>query len=246
MNTPPPPWSPPPGHPTLAGDEIHVWCASLRRPAEEVARLTAVLSAEERERGERFLSVPARNQFLVARGLLRLLLGRYLDSEPTRLTFRHGPAGKPALPGGGLHFNVSHSHELVVYAFTRRAEVGVDVEHVRPVVNEMELAERFFSPAEAAALRALEGERRREAFFRLWTCKEAYLKANGQGIAHGLERVEFSVHPEEPARMLRVDGEEEPARQWSLRGLAPAAGYVGALALACHDYRLTCWRWPDE
>jgi 4'-phosphopantetheinyl transferase len=226
--------------PALAEDEVHVWCGALEGRADTSGLLPA-LSEEERERLGRFRSRQAGNQFAVGRGLLRALLGRYLGVPPHWLTFRQGPQGKPALADpDALFFNASHSHGLALYAVTRLAEVGVDVEQVRPFANDLALAQRFFCSAESRALAALPETARVEAFFRLWTCKEAYLKACGTGLAHGLERVEMGVSPA-PPRILRIDGQEAPAARWSLEALTPVPGYVGALALEAHGYRLRCW-----
>ena len=229
-------------------DEVHVWAAALARPADQVAALALQLSGEERERAARFRHVPSRNEFIVARVLLRVLLGECLGADPREVRFSRTARGKPRLAGpdpAQLCFNVSHSHGLALFALTGRCEVGVDLEHVRPFSDEMGLAERFFTPREAAALRALDGRGRRETFFRLWTRKEAYLKAHGLGLSFGLERVEVSHTPEDPAHVVHIDGDRREAARWSLRTLSPAPGYVGALALQAHDYRLFCWRLAD-
>jgi 4'-phosphopantetheinyl transferase len=239
------PWPSSPGPVELTAGEVHVWCAALARPAEEVAELASLLSPDEQERAARYRVTTAREQFGVSRALLRVLLGRYLDRDPSRLEFRPGPQGKPALAGPApLSFNVSHSYGVALFAVRAGGEVGVDLEQVRPFENDLGLAERFFCAAEAAALRAL-GDERRAAFFHVWTRKEAYLKASGLGLAGGLERVEVSVPPDDPPRVLRIDGVADAARRWSLRALSPLPGYVGALAVEGHDYRLRCWRLDD-
>ena len=246
MDTPASPWPAPPGPVELAAGEVHVWCAALGRPPEEIAELVALLSADERARAARYRAPRAREEFQASRALLRVLLGRYLGRDPSRLEFRQGPQGKPALAGGArLSFNVSHSFGAALFAISAGGEVGVDLEQVRPFENDLGLAERFFCAGEWEALRAL-GEGRREAFFHVWTRKEAYLKAGGLGLSGGLERVEVSVPPDDPPRVLRIDGAEAPAQRWSLRALLPLPGYVGALALEGHNYRLRCWCLGDS
>jgi 4'-phosphopantetheinyl transferase len=241
------PWTVAPALNAPAPGEVHVWCSSLERPPEEVSRLLALLSNDERERAARFRVAGARDEYVVARGLLRTLLGRCLSCDPRQITFRHGPQGKPKLPEPvPLDFNVSHSGGYALFAVSTCGEVGVDIERVRPFANALDLADRFFCPSEAAALRAHPEESRRDAFLHVWTRKEAFIKACGTGLAHGLERFEVSVPPDEPARVLRIDGTEGPARGWSLRALAPVPGYVGALAREGNDYRLRCWYWPEE
>jgi 4'-phosphopantetheinyl transferase len=230
----------------LCGDDIHIWCASLECHASHVVRLTAILADEERNRVARFRCAVARNEFLVARGLLRILLGHYLGLEPRRLAFCVGPQGKPFLTTEPkLQFNLAHSHGLALFAVSGRCEVGVDVERVRTFANDLGIAERYFSRREAEILRGLEPERRSEAFFHTWARKEAVLKASGEGLALGLEGVEVSVASGDEARLLRVNGTEEGARRWTLQALTPAAGYVGALAVQGTGTRLTCRHWPD-
>jgi 4'-phosphopantetheinyl transferase len=103
------------------------------------------------------------------------------------------------------------------------------------------MAERFFTPAEAAALRSLPADRSSEAFFHIWTRKEAFLKALGLGLSHGLERFAVAVPPDEPVRILHIDGDPAAGARWSLSELAPARGYVGALAIEAPAPRVLCW-----
>ncbi len=233
----------------LADDEVHVWSAVLDRSAAAMAALTRILSADEQDRLSRIRCTRTYSEFVVARGVLRNLLGAYLEIDPSEIRFSLGPVGKPELshPGGsGLHFNLTHSRGLALVAVTRRCAVGVDVEHVRPMSNYLGLAERYFSPREVAILNGLPDEQRMPAFFHAWTRKEAFLKAIGVGLSYGLERVEVTLGPGEPARLTSLDGAETRARCWSMRHLEPAPGYVGALALERHDYRLICRDWLVE
>jgi 4'-phosphopantetheinyl transferase len=234
----------------LGPDEVHVWCSSLRQSPSQVERFMRILSDDERDRAGRIRHAPARHEFIVVRGLLRTILADYLNVETRQLAFCFGPTGKPALVepvcGLPLFFNVSHSHELTLIAVTRGGEVGVDVERLRPFANDQEVADRFFSPIEATALRSLPPDLRIEAFFHAWTRKEAFLKASAHGLTYGLDRVEVTLLHDEPARFVRIDGEEHAARHWSLHHLTPAAGYVGALAMSRHDYRLICWHWSER
>ena len=155
-------WCASPQTVTLGKNEVHVWRASLELPSSQVQRLQRNLSEEELERAERFHFQRHRSHFIVARGLLRTILGRYLKIEPGRLAFQYGPKGKPELASDtgsrALRFNVSHSHNLALYAVTHKREIGVDVECIRSDVAGQKIAERFFSPREADALRQLPAE----------------------------------------------------------------------------------------
>jgi len=242
-------WSSPPAQLTLPADEVHIWRASLDRPPCFLEALHAILSPDERERADRYACTRSRSRFVVGRGLLRKILARYQGTTPCQIRFRVCPAGKPTLdePEPALHFNVTHSQDLVLIAITQRGEVGIDVELVRPFANDLNLAERYFSPRECRMLRLLSPERRTEAFFHAWTRKEACLKALGVGLSYGLDRVEVTIRPEDPVKLLRLNGEEKHAAPWSLQALSPAPGYVGALALkAKQGYRLVGWHWPEE
>jgi 4'-phosphopantetheinyl transferase len=242
-------WSLPPKTLLLGENEVHVWQASLELPSSQVQRLEHNLSEEELERAERFHFKRHRSHFIAARGLLRIILGSYLKTDPGNLRFRYGPKGKPELAGEtsrrGLRFNVSHSHNLALYAVTHDRRIGVDVERIRPDVAGEKIAERFFSPREAATLRELPASVRQEAFYTCWTRKEAYLKAVGEGITLRLDQFEVSVTPGEPAVLLSINGDPKEASYWSLKGLGPGPGYVGALAVKGHGWDLRCWRWEE-
>jgi 4'-phosphopantetheinyl transferase len=230
----------------LLGDEIHVWSVPLAVGGRRLAELARFLADEERLRAGRYVHCPSREQFVVARAMLRVLLSRYLGLPPALVRIGLGPQGKPRLPGSDLHFNVSHTHGLALYAFTRRGEVGIDVERVRPCPTHLDMATRFFTPREAGAIRTVPPGRSEEAFFHVWTRKEAFLKALGLGLSHGLERFEVSVPPDDPPRLLHIDGDPRAASSWSLISLLPAPGYVAALASQGPSPRLRVQAWKDE
>jgi 4'-phosphopantetheinyl transferase len=227
---------------------VHVWRAVLDVPESQVRNLWYTLTADERQRAERYVFQKDRTHFVVARGLLRVLLGRYLRQDPRHLHFTYGPHGKPALATdtgrASMHFNVSHSHGLALYAITRGREVGVDVERIRPAVVQEQIAEHFFSPREVIVLRALPPPLQAPAFFACWTRKEAYIKAKGDGLTLPLDQFEVSLAPGEPAALLRTAWDPQEAAGWALQDLAPAPGYRAAVAVAGHDWRLICWDGP--
>jgi 4'-phosphopantetheinyl transferase len=214
----------------LQAGVAHVWTL----PLAEAPDLTQLLSLEERERAERYVFDEPRKQFTATRGGLRLVLSRYLDVAPERIELTVRANGKPAVAGAS--FNVSHSHEVAVIAVARGVEVGVDVEQVRPRDSWREMAGRYFTPREAACCVDL------LSFYHTWARKEAFLKALGLGLPHGLERFEVSVPPDDPPRLLHIDGDTQAARRWTLQALAPEEGYVGALA-AEGPLAVTCHRW---
>jgi 4'-phosphopantetheinyl transferase len=228
-----PPWRSRPGTLVLGCDDVHVWHARLGQTPSRIESYYDTLAADERARAARFYFEKDRTHFIAARGVLRAILGCYLSRAPQYLQFCYGPHGKPALADEPyIRFNVSHSHGVALYAVTRDREVGIDIEHIRSDLAITEIAERYFSPPEAALLRALPTELQRQEFFRCWTRKEAYVKARGEGLSLPLDQFDLSQTFEGP------DG-------WSLQDLAPAPGFVAALAVAGRGSNLTCWQWPE-
>src|SRR4029077_8471698 len=132
-------WNPPPGHPQWPDREVHVWRATLNLPVDFVAGLEPMLSADEQERARRFRFDDDRRRYLGGRGLVRVLLGRYLQIAPDRVRFDYTRFGKPHLAAGveprSLQFNVSHSGELLLIAIAADRALGVDLEQIRPDIG---------------------------------------------------------------------------------------------------------------
>ena len=228
----------------LRAAEVHVWRATLDLAPPSLRACARLLDADEQARAKRLRSPGHRRRFVAAHGFVRTVLGRYLAVPPETIRFSPGPHGKPVLvppfDGESVHFNLSHSHGLALCAIARGREVGVDIERVRTGAAALAIAARFFSPREQAALRALPAAAVYPAFFRLWTCKEAYVKATGAGISRALRTVEVQLGRRTPR--LRVADDPQAAR-WSLRELRPPRGYAAALAVEGRGWRLSCRRW---
>ena len=230
-------WSGPPASLTLGPDEVHVWRVDVDRAGSDLDRLEESLEGGERARARRFRFETDRRRFVSRRGVLREVLARYLGLPAAALRYRLAPHGKPRLAGAlpvDLRFNLSHSAGLALIAVTQGREVGVDVERVVPQRADDGVARRFFAPGEMDELGRFGGHDWIEAFFRCWTRKEAYIKARGEGLSFPLERFEVSLGPDEPARVLRVDGSAAEALGWSMLALNPAPGYAGAVVVEGH------------
>jgi 4'-phosphopantetheinyl transferase len=227
----------------LTSTEVRVWRVALNQPS---GPLRELLSAEERSRAERFVFDLDRDHFIVCRGTLRRLLARSLGVVPRSITFRQGPHGKPALDAvAELRFNVSHSGDRGLIALAVGREVGVDIERVRNSVNLLEIAARFFSPVERAALEALSPIDRRDAFFACWTRKEAYLKALGLGLSLPLDSFDVEVRPRVPAALMRTGHDSDAINRWSMYSLAIDPGYAASLVVEGRACQLTCDEWRE-
>lgn len=193
---------------------------------DELAAARALLTAEELARGAGFAREEDRRRFQVVRAALRRGVGAATGVPPARVELRTGPWGKPE--ADGVHVNASHTDGLALMALTRAGPVGVDVEQVERATrsDELELARRFFRAAEADALQAVPAPERPRAFLRLWTRKEAALKAWGRGVSGGLDRVD--VREVGPGwTRLPV---EEGGPVW-VRDLDLGASFLGAVAV---------------
>jgi|SRR5688572_22460025 len=235
-------WLEPPSSLSLSSEEVHVWRAHLEPPPELLQGLLRTLDTDEQTRASRFHFEKHRRRFIAGRGVLRSLLGRYLEIKPEEVRFAYGPYGKPTLDAthhaGPLRFNASHSHELAVYAFAQDHDVGIDVEYIKEDFATQEIAERFFSKYEVGILRALPREEQGAGFFRCWTRKEAYIKAIGSGLSHPLDQFDVTLAPNEPAALLRDHRDPEVATHYEMFNVDLPAGYVGALAVAGSGVKL--------
>jgi 4'-phosphopantetheinyl transferase len=193
--------------PALAADEIHVW--------------HVVLDAK----------LKPREITAAAHAFLTRLLMAYanVDVPPAIARTERGKPHAPSL--AHLDFNLTHAREQVLIAIAREQPVGIDLERVDREIEIDDIARRYFSAAEADAIEALAPERKLAAFLRLWTCKEAVLKALGEGISFGLDRVAFALDAEgTPKNVAAIATEAGTPGEWRLARLDPSPGYFGALA----------------
>ncbi len=237
--------------PRLEADEVHVWLARLEASPARVGQFRGLLCAEEQDRAERFRFAEDRRRFILARGILRTLLGHYLGIQPREVHFHYNAYGKPALakePSGGprLEFNLAHAGGQALYAFTWERAVGVDLEPIQAEMKYEDIARHFFALEERTSLAALPPEERAQGFFNCWTRKEAYLKARGEGLSIPLEDFHVSLAPDAPAALLGFRERPEEASRWSLMALDLGPGLAAALAVEGPPLRVRSWRWPVE
>jgi 4'-phosphopantetheinyl transferase len=237
--------------PRLPPDEVHVWTASREAPDDVVEAMRSLLDPGELKRADRFAFPRDRRQFAVSRGLLRTILGRYLDRPPESLRFVANAHGKPDFdPTMGvdlaIRFNLAHSGPWVVFALALGREIGVDIERIRPDFSGFAIAERFFAPGEVATLRGLPEASRKLAFFHGWTRKEAYIKAKGKGLALPLDEFEVAIAPDQPASLLSTLPDPLEASRWSLIELPAEPGFVAAVCVEGQGWTLRQGVWPTS
>src|SRR6266446_7040111 len=230
----PPLWRPAPEALAPGPGEVILVAASLDVDSRRLAALRAHFSAREEGRFRSFATDALRSRWGAARGTLREVLGRALACAPAEVQFSYAAHGKPQVAGSTLRFNISHSGALA------RFEVGVDVELPRQRRSDA-IARRFYAPGEIERLFAqADAHLRADAFFRLWTCKEAFLKATGEGLSRSTRSYEISLHP---PRLLWATGIADAAARYSVHPLDLGEPYRGALVAEGPSASLRHFRW---
>jgi 4'-phosphopantetheinyl transferase len=220
----------------LPEDEIHLWFAFAGDVEDSYLSLLTgkILDADEIARAQRLRRAQDRRLFLTSHLLARTTLSRYRSRPPEEWRFVRNLHGKPELDPetepAPPQFNLSHTTGLSVFAMTRRAEIGVDVEMVNRPVPGLKLSRRFFSPDEALHLEKLSPERLSEQFFYYWTLKESFLKALGRGFSLSLDSFAFHLSEARPCR-IGLSGKKGRYEGWRFVLIQPAQGYIAALSV---------------
>jgi 4'-phosphopantetheinyl transferase len=221
-----------PDPPYPASGEIHLWTADLETFEPFAPRLGALLSVEEKNRCGRIRSREAARQRLLSRGILREILARYTGEDPQQLDLRVTAGGKPFLTGSDLVFNISHSKNLFLCGVSCSTDIGVDIQEVFPISNLPWIIGSYFSPAEQSCLRAMPDTQSQETFFAIWTAKEAWLKALGEGFQRSPQGFSVLPAPRDNRYLLMDESGRNPLDGgWTIVPVAISGDYKAALAV---------------
>jgi 4'-phosphopantetheinyl transferase len=220
---------------------VVVWIAYLSDLRPALPGLEALLDSREQERATRFRFPEDRARFIAGRGLLRHGLRRYAPRVPASIEMTYSSLGRPFVPTAhdAPRFSISHTRDLVALAFADEAQVGVDLEYMKPSVDMQELAERILSEEDFETFQGVPPGDRLAAFYRLWTRKEAYLKARGEGIATGLRDVSVTFTAEATSPVL--DRRDSSTEKWRLHALSLPEDYMGYVACDEPDRPVACF-----
>ena len=219
--------------------EIHAWTALLSEEVDKLQAYWSFLSDAERARANKFMHQKNRDGFVIARGILRSLLAKYLNCAPQDLNFLSGEHGKLYLENSSLEFNISHSRDAVLYAFSLNNPVGIDVEFIRKDFAYADIAKRFFSSTEVAGLVSLPKNLQCLGFFYTWARKEAFIKAIGKGVFYDLNKFSVDVNPHSCGKLkLKIDDAKYAAQPWSLCSLVSPDKYAAALVVGGNDIKI--------
>ena len=223
---------------------LDAWAARLDVGDDVLNRYRSTLDARELARVDRHRRVIDKRHYVAAHGVLRTILAQYMGLDATTVTFQHGPNGKPYVDNpSGIEFNMSDSGGVLLVALSTVA-VGVDIEQRRPI-EVVKFARRFFTAAEADALEALPEDRQEEAFFRTWTCKEAYVKGWGYGIQRNVGRFQVRVgHPK--SRLIACGFSDDSPTRWSLVDIDAIDGYAATIAVEKAGVQEVKLRWWEH
>lgn len=228
-------WQNPPEKLNLLKNEIHLWQANLDLPSIVIEKLARSLSEDERTRANRFHFAQHRDRFIAGRGILRQLLAKYLQVNSDRIRFEYSSRGKPYLASclnqNNLQFNVSHSHNLALYGFNYQKIIGVDLEYIKDNINYKQLATRFFTTQELELISCTRTEAQKTRFFQLWTAKEAYLKATGDGLAQGLDGIEFTIDQNNKLSLVSIKQEPTQISDWLINNFIIQDKFIATIAV---------------
>ncbi len=223
-------WQSYPKNIILSPTEIHVWKTNLDIGQSFQNELWSTLSADEKLRANRFRFPHLRVRYIAARGVLRQLLAKYLSLPATDIRFSYGEQGKPFLSDfPDFKFNLSHSENLAVFAFSSSMTLGVDVEFIDSNIDIDVIAPNFFSKNEVRSLFQLAPAQRPTAFFNCWTRKEAFIKAKGGGLSIPLNQFELTLLPNDAPKLLAIDWAPDEVKEWSVFSFNVKKEFIGAL-----------------
>ena len=210
---------------------VHIWAIQTKVPSAAVAQCEECLTPEEVTRAARFGLDGPRHSFIVARGSLRRLLGKYLAADPLGIPLAYTPKGKPVLAlDTRMNFNVTHSSDMAAIALALDCRIGIDLEEIRPLPDLEDIAKRFFCSEESAEILSYSARERESSFFRCWTRKEAYIKAVGEGLHMPLDSFRVAVKSGDCAKFIHIGGDAKAAEAWTLHDLNLASNCAAAVA----------------
>jgi len=234
----------------INSDEIHVWRVFLDVTTDEFEKLRESLSVDELARAGRFHFERDRKRFTIARGILRRILGAYLNKHPAKICFEYSVHGKPMLahnPGDDdIYFNLSHSGAFALYAISLRKKIGIDIESIRDDVSVGQVAQQFFSQNEIRSLEKIDINKRSELFFQYWTRKEAFLKATGEGISFPMDQCDVSLISGGVWSPVIVQDNNRKISSLNVQDLFPGNGYAAAIAVEGGDCNISCWHFSNR
>ena len=234
----------PPLIPPLTDSCIHLWLIHLTNPSLDLTFLRSLLAESECERTDRYVFARHRRSYLVSQSHLRLILSHYLTTQPDAIEFSQGEHGKPFIEGSAVQFNMSRAGDYALYGIGLDANIGVDIERWHEHFDFNDIIEQNFSRRENTEYVDIPDELKEACFYKGWTCKEAYIKAIGEGLYYDFSLFDVLLHPEDPAKLIAVENNEMAAQKWRLHAVnvEDTHGKMVYNAAVAVDKEITTWR----
>ncbi len=231
-------------------DSIQLWYVDVcQLSASFYQRLFDSLSPDERERAASFKFEEDQYIFVIARGILRHLLAAYLKQSPSDIDFTYNAYGKPFLKqpkqDNPIYFNLSHSNDMVVYAFSLEKFIGIDIEYMKVDIVEPGVVQQVLSEKEQKVFYRKPIEKQPLSFFRIWVCKESLIKALGHGFSYSPLKIELDIS-KDPISLSKEEQDKLFAQKWLLKEFSLTYGYVGAVALKTKQSKGLTYSWVTE
>jgi 4'-phosphopantetheinyl transferase len=215
----------------LKPGEVHAWLFDLDDLGNDFSGYGLILSEEETLRSERYHFEKDRQRFIARRSLLRQLLGRYCGIAPREIVYETNQFGKLSLSSKPICFNLSARQNKIAFAFNLQNEIGVDIEKATPLPGLLRIAETRFSSVEKGRLAMLAAEKQLDSFYHIWTQKEAFVKAHGEGLSLPLNDFSVEVDPDVLGEILMIQGGTERSNTWKMYTLITEPGWSLAVCV---------------
>lgn len=232
---------------SIQNDEAHLWRVAIDQHQDQYAAYRKLLTQEELVRADQYRFEKHRICYVVARAVLRLLVGKYIEVDPRDVVFSYIKNGKPLVVNQkGIQFNVSHSENYILIGFVKDYDLGVDVEYTKQPIEVQTIAASFFSKEEVAMLVSLAEEYQTQAFYNCWTRKEAFIKALGDGLSFPLDQFVVSMDSTKVATLLETKWNQKEKQKWSLKSIEVDRDYIGALAAKGQIHKMELLEYKGE
>ena len=229
--------------------EIHLWSSLLDQPNDIINRFCTILSKEEKDRINKYKFKSLRDRHTVSKGLLKSLISNYLNIKTEEINFVQNEYGKPSLHPElneiDLQFNVSHSEHLGMFAFTTGQELGIDVESIQETPNLNEIVDMCFSDFEKEWFYKSEPGLQKELFYKVWTGKEAFIKAIGTGLSFPLKEIEFKINSKKAIKFQSKHGDLSYQRKWNIYTFNPLPNFISSLVVDINGLKIRKYSWDD-
>lgn len=221
-------WGMPQKNLSINTEEIHIYRTNLNCMVDKLQSFYSTLSDDECRRADQYKFEKDRLNFVVARGILREIIGHYLTIKPEDIVFSYTSFGKPYLANNTLNFNLSHAGSLIVYILAKSKQVGIDIENIRPIPEFLDIAKEFFSMQENIDLNSISKDKQLKAFFSCWTRKEAFIKAIGNGLSFPLNQFSVTLLSQDLPKLTIIKDKTTIKNEWGVYAMNLSYGYEGA------------------